>query len=371
MRIKPFQAVYPNLDYITSASSFFETVKTEYNDYYNSGFFYKTNKDSVYIYQIQKKSRNYLGIIACADIRDYIEENIKRHENTLPTKEQKQIQLLLRRKATVKPILLTYPQVPEIGEWITYNLEGKKPFFEVEFEEAKQKHVFWEVKDEKQIQLICQLFAEKVPTTYIADGHHRTSSIALLNNRGKLSGNGKPYDTLLTAFFPSTELEILDFNRIIEGLEDITLSTFMAKISQLFDIEVLEKAEKPQQKHEITMFVNKEWFKLKWRKEVLDEYGDSHREMLLDANLLNEKVMGDILGIPDVRTDPRITYVEGPKGLEGIRKKTIKKSDSVAFCLYPVQLEDLLAVSDAGRVMPPKSTWFEPRIKNGLIVQEF
>lgn len=371
MRIKPFQAIYPNLDYITSADSFFSTVKTEYTDYYQSGFFHKAPQEGVYVYQIQKPHRTYTGIIACADIQDYIDGKIKRHENTLASKEQKQIQLILRRNATVKPILLAYPQVNEIDQWIATNIQDKTPFLDIFFDEEQQRHLFWEVRDGVHIQQIRELFAQKVPYTYIADGHHRTSSVALLNQRLGKKNPKKPYDLLLSVFFPSTELEILDFNRVVQSLGELSMTTFMAKLSQLCDIEILETAQKPTRKHELTMYFNREWFKLKWRPSVLQEYADQNSEGLLDANLLNEKVMGDILGVEDVRTDVGIKYIEGPKGLHAIRSAAIKNNDSVAFCLYPVELQDLISVADADRVMPPKSTWFEPRIKNGLMVQEF
>jgi len=142
----------------------------------------------------------------------------------------------------------------------------------------------------------------------------------------------------------------------------------MARISQLFEIEVLEGPERPRQKHEISIFINKEWYRLSWKPEILETY--KHLPVILDADLLNEKVLKEILNIKDVRTDQRIKYVEGQKGLDELRIKTIKNEHRVGFCLYPVSIEDLMKIADANFVLPPKSTWFEPRLKNGLIVQE-
>ncbi|MFK7934261.1 MAG: DUF1015 family protein [Saprospiraceae bacterium] len=371
MRIQPFRAVYPNLNYITSAESFFDSVKTDYNEYKDSGFFEKCYQTGVYIYRITKANRHYTGIIACSDIRDFNEGNIKKHEHTLAAKEQKQLQLLLRREAQVKPVLLTYEPVPEVEKWVARNIKKNDIFYEISFEDQSQTHTFWKVSNPKEVDKIQALFAKKIPATYIADGHHRTSTLAILNQRMKKESSDKKYDQLLSAFFPTTELEVLDFNRVIDGLEEVTLSTFMAKLSQVFDIKILTKPSKPKQKYQILMYVNREWFMLTWRKKVLNKIAKNEPEALLDAELLNRIVLRDICDIKDVRTGTQVYYIEGPKGIEGVRRKALKKSDSVGFCLYPVDLKDLMNVADHGRSMPPKSTWFEPRIKNGLIVLEY
>ncbi len=369
MHIKPFQAVFPDLDYITSPDSFFESVRAEYNDYYDSGFFTKASQEALYVYQIKGESRQYTGLVACADIRDFLDGSIRQHEHTLAAKEQKQMQLMFRRKAAVKPVLLTYPRVDAISHWAEAYAAANAPFLEVPFEEQQQRHCFWEIRDGQGIREIQMLFETHLPHAYIADGHHRTSTTALLYERmleGKLQGH---YQLLLCAFFPSSDIDILDFNRVINGLDGLTLTAFMAHIAHYFEIHFLEEPQKPAKKHEITMFVNREWYLLRWKEWVLLEYADE--VAILDALLLDDKILGEILGIADVRTDERIQYIEGPKGLEGVRQQTLKAEEAVGFCLYPVQLEELMVTADAGRVLPPKSTWFEPRMKNGLIVQEY
>ena len=369
MRIKPFQAVYPNFDFITSADSFFGTVKVQYPEYKKSGFFNKAAQESIYIYQIKSTRRTYTGLVACADIRDYLDHKIKKHENTLAQKEQQQMHLMLSRSASVKPVLLTYPKVTPIRNLIDQCIKKSKPFYSTLLETEQLLHTLWEVSDGEMIERFQKLFKKHVPETYIADGHHRTSTTALMSERMKDKMDGKNYDLLLSAFFDAGELEIHDYNRIVEGLNECSMTTFMAKISQVFDIEILEEARKPNQKNEIVMFLNREWFLLKWKKSVLEEYQND--SVILDATLLDEKVMKEILGIEDVRTDTRIRYIEGPKGLEGLRERTIRNENRVAFALFPVRLEDLMQVANEGKTMPPKSTWFEPRIKNGLVVQEY
>ncbi len=368
MRIKPFQAVYPNFDFITSADGFFNTIKYEYPEYRKSGFFKKTAQDAVYIYQISKKGHSYIGIVACADIKDYLEGKIKKHENTLAAKEQQQMHLMISRNAVVKPVLLTYPEVPEISTLVNDFVDQNEAFYSVRFEKNKELHTFWEISDGRIIQRLEALFREHVPDTYIADGHHRCSTTGLMYQRLSPKGQEGNCGLLLAAFFPGTELEIHDYNRVVEGLSDTSLTHFMARLSQLCEIEIMEEARKPSAKHEIAMMINREWYMLRWKTEVLKTY--EKQEVLLDVSLLDELVISGIMGIADVRTDVRIRYVEGPKGISEVRSRTIKSENRVGFLLYPATLDDLLRTADAGKTMPPKSTWFEPRIKNGLIVLE-
>ena len=367
MRIRPFQAVYPNLDIITSVDTFFGRVKYEYPDYKKEGFFSKVAEEAIYIYRISKPDRNYTGLIACSDIHDYLEGKIKKHENTLRLKERQQMQLTIRRNAILKPVLLIYPRVDEITKLLNDFIERNRFFFETEFEKENQIHTFWKIRDKSLIQQIQNLFLEKVPITYIADGHHRCSSTALMYQMMGKNDKGEPYDVLLSAFFPADELEIHDFNRIVE--RECSLTTFMAKLSRVFDIDVLEEPMKPAKKFEIVMFINHEWFKLSWKELVLKSC--EGQKVVLDASLLDEHVLQNIMGIDDIRSSTRLKYVEGPKGLSALKSSVIKNDNNVGFCLFPVELKDIIMVADMGKTMPPKSTFFEPRIKNGLIVQEF
>lgn len=369
MNLNPFQAIFPKTEYISSADHFFSTVKEEYPEYMESGFFEKSPKEGLYVYQITQQNRSFLGLIGCVDIEDYNSGRILIHEKTLAAKEQQQIHLLLKRGAQVKPVLLTHPKSNNIDSLLRQQIKKSPPFYEVAFELTEERHSFWEIQDGDLIQRFQSLFNKEVPNAYIADGHHRSSVTALMENRTKSLDDRKSYDQLLCAFFPTTELEILDFNRVIEGLNEVTPTFFMAKLSQLFDIEEMPEPTKPTKKHEITLYINKEWYKLTWRKKVLEAYKDE--PVILDVTLLNEKVLNGILNIEDVRMDLRVKYVEGPKGLDGIKDKTLKTEQRIGFCLYPVDMNDFIKLSDAGNTLPPKSTWFEPRIKNGLIVKEF
>ncbi len=367
MRIKPFKAVYPNLEIIASVDAFFGRVKYEYPDYKKEGFFNKIEEEAFYIYRISRPGRNHTGLIACCDIFDYLEGKIKKHENTLRTRERQQMQLMVRRNAIVKPVLLTYPKIAEITELFDEIIENNESVFEAEFEQENQKHTFWKVEEKDLIQQIQKIFLEKIPITYIADGHHRCSSTALMYKVMEDNKNRESFHYMLSVFFPADELEIYDFYRIVE--RQCSLTTLMARLSQVFEIEILDEPEKPSKKYEIVMFINHEWFKLIWKETALKKY--ENEKVVLDASLLDELVLQNIMGIEDIRSSTRIRYLEGPKGLEVLRSRVIKNDNNVGFCLYPIELDDILTVADMEKTMPPKSTFFEPRMKNGLIVQEF
>ncbi len=370
MHIKPFRAVYPCVERIASADAFFSSIKEDYSGYLQGSLFEQSAHEVLYVYQIRAAAYCYTGLLACVDIRDYLEGHIRQHEHTLAAKEQTQLSLLTARKAAVKPVLLAYPAVEAISNWVKAYLIGKAPGFSIALEEeAVEEHSFWEVSAEADLLEIQRLFAQFVPNTYIADGHHRAAATAHLYAQSLDGGLAGRYDLLLSAFFPSSDIAILDFNRVVRGLNGHTPTAFMAQLSRYCEIEVLAQAAKPTRKHEITMLLKGEWYRLRWKESVMLYYADE--PLLLDAMLLDETVFRKLLGIEDVRTDQRIHYVEGPKGLEGISSQVNGQEDSAAFCLYPIQLQEMITLADLGQVLPPKSTWFLPRMKNGLVVQLF
>ena len=369
MRIKPFQGVLPKIDQIASIETFFNTVKEAFPRYSKVGLFQESAPDAIYIYQIQGPVKKYTGLLACSSIQDYIEGKIKKHEHTIPEKEVKQLQLLQARRAVVKPVLLTYPNVPKIDKWLASYTQSHPIFFQIYFEQEDQHHFLWQIKELSLIQELQSLFKDAVPYTYIADGHHRSSVAALYYKQEPTNHPIFTSDhTFLSAFFSFSEIDIMDFNRVIEGFGGVSKVDFLKKLSSLFSIKPLDKAEKPANKYQINLYIDKQWYRLNWKKENTSQINES--SPLLDIELLNEKVLKGILNITNIRTDPRIKYVEGPKGLREIIKQTDKLKEGLAFCLFPIQLSELVKKADAQEVLPPKSTWIEPRMKNGLIVQK-
>ncbi len=368
MQIRAFRAVYPRKKLITSPDSFFGKVKEEYPVFRESGFFKQRKRAGLYIYRIDETLRSYTGLLVLASMDDYLEGRIKIHEHTLAAKEQRQIQLLMHRKAVVKPVLLTYRGIDAIDKLIKKQLAEKDPFMHYYFEEEDEHHWIWEVKEEKAIKKFQKLFAEKVPTAYIADGHHRTAAMALLREQAEAEGLSSSYNQLLSAFFPTRELDVFEFNRIVSNTNGLSPSRLIAQLSKLARVEVLEQYEPPRKKHEWLLLLNKEWFRLQWREDVLKT--QTGEEALLDVSLLNELVLHKLLGIEDPRTDARLKYIEGPKGIEAFQQMVNKAENRLGFVLFPIDLEDFLHIADVGKVLPPKSTWFEPRMRNGLLVHD-
>lgn len=367
MHIQPFKALYPKMKYITSSDSFFGSVKEDYPDYKRAGLFEQVEKPGYYLYSIQSPRKTYNGLIATSDIQDYLDGSILKHEQTLTTLEQVQLDLLFRRGAIVKPVLLTYPTIDSIEVWYEQFMANNEPFFELDFENEKQHHKIWSITDPGDMAELEALFLKNIPKTYIADGHHRSSTAALLYEKKKEKEQER-YRYFLTAYFSFRDLEVLDFNRVVRDLGDNSLSSFMARLSRICKIKPLKKATRPKRKHEMTMLINKEWYRLRWKKKALKKFVKT--EALLDASLLEELILKPIIGIEDSRTNKRIKYVEGMKGMDNIINIVNRGQQRVGFFLYPVAMEDFTQIANSGATMPPKSTWFEPRMKNGVIVQD-
>lgn len=367
MQIKPFAALYPNFDFIASPDSFCEDAKISFREFQDHGFYEKMSSEALFIYQIETNQRMHIGLIALNDIRDFFHGRVKKHEKTLSEREQHQMQLFFKWNAILKPVLLTYPQVPEISAFLKRFAEANSPMFSTRFAKEGETHHVWAVTNGEDIALLRQLFADQVKNTYIADGHHRTTTVALLHERLRDKNPEYDFNNLFCAYFDTDQLEIADYNRVVSGLKEVTITHFIVKLSQIFEIAVLEGPAKPRCKHELVMYLQKEWYSLHFKQSILDRYPKDM--ILLDANLLNELILKGILGIEDVRTDTRISYVEGRKGTDGIRKSVNENDERIGFMLYPVAFDDMMRLADLGESLPPKSTFFEPRMKSGMLVK--
>lgn len=365
MKIKPLQACYPNFARVESPDLFCDEAKNQYLNYVAAGIYEKHPQQAFYIYQIKSVTGEHTGLVALNEVEDFFEGKVKKHEATLGQREKQQTELFLHWGAILKPVLLTYPPVPEIGAWLNDFTQQHKALFDTRFKNGKVVHRIWAITEAQSIQDLQGLFSKHVKSTYIADGHHRTSTIAMLHER-RNEYPGFDFDHLFCAFFATDQLDILDYNRVVELPRGMSAALFMAYISKVFDIEVLDAPRRPADKHEIVMLLRGEGYSLHWRPEVLA--GQDEQNALLDASLLNERVLGNILGIHDVRHDNRVSYVDGSKGLNGLQK-AVNSRNKVGFALYPVHFSDLMDLADAGEILPPKSTYFEPRLKSGMLVQ--
>lgn len=360
MIIKPFKAVFPDISKIDSIEDFFNKVKEYYPEFNQKGLFHDPIEQAFFIYQICQNGKVYTGIIGCLDVENYSEGHIKKHENTISEKEEQQLQLLFHRKAAVKPITLTYPSQPSIQSWIQSYIKQYSPARTFALQSEKKIHHIWAIHDPAGIKEIQQLF-QNLDKVYIADGHHRVATTSIAFQELK----NHHYNCFLCALFPTSDMDILDYNRILKIPTDID---FINVLGNYFNMRILPKGEKPKNKFELTLYYKKQWFHLSWKEEILPKPSS---KIWLDAELLNKLILKDILHIENVRKDPRISYIEGTKSIDAIEKKVDKSENSAAFCLTAVQMEELLRIADAGEILPPKSTWFEPRMVNGMVVLEY
>lgn len=365
MRINAFQAVFPKLEKITSTDTFFATMREDYNSFREKDFFGKKNEFAIYIYTIQCKHGSYTGLITCTNIQDYLDEKIIKHEQTLKAKEANHLELTRSRNAMVKPVLLTYPPTPSINAWMLQYKSSHTLFLKVPFPQLEEVHFFWQVKEKNAIQNLQALFSAHVPKSYIADGHHRSSTLALLHQQNK----SNRYNQLLTAYFATDQLQILAFNRVVRLTDSVRYKQFLAHLEQYCLIKPLDAFHIPKQKNQFTLLYSNHFYQVEWKKSTLDQF--SKQAIVLDTRILNEIIFKKIIGIKDPRRDLRVEYIGGPLGLDGLQQKLSEQDNSIGFYLFPTALHEIIQLADLGAVLPPKSTWFEPRMKNALITKEY
>lgn len=370
MKLIPFKAIYPNQSLIASPDSFFDSVKTQFTEYKQNGFFKTVDQDSIFIYQLSTRGEVKHGIISCADIKDFNEGKVLKHENTIAAKEQKMMQLMLQHRAMVKPVLIAYDKVEEIDSFINNIIKNQPKFLSIEFENTVESHTLWQVTDSKELKQIKKLFSDYVPKSYIADGHHRVKTCQLLNETNTKNAElDTSLKSVLSLFFSWDQLSIYEYNRCIDAFQNYSPIHFMAELSKVCSIQRIKSPKKPKAKHELTMCLYGEWYRLKWKKSILKKH--ANKDVLFDTYLLNKYILNDILDITNVREDQRLRYIDGVVGTDSLQELVNENENRVGFCLYPIAKEDVKTIAEHNGTLPPKSTWFEPRIKNGIIVKGF
>lgn len=362
MHILPFQALYPNLQFSDKMSDLFDTAKERFTDLLQADLFLATPHPAFFIYEILLNERRHRGVLACVEAADYQNGIILKHEATLPAEERKQMLLTLERGAAVKPILIVYQNVGLINQWISRYIRQQPVFLEITFED--EIHRLWQVQQTSEIQELQQLFATKVAQAYIADGHHRMAAMGLIAESADVTLRER-YKQVYCAFFAASELNILAFNRVVEVPADFTVQ----QLERFCTIQPLPAPAVPTAPHELTLCTPQGWFQLRWKPSVLENFATE--QVVIDTQVLNEKVWRALFGITDIRHDRRVQYLDAAKGLTALAQKVAEQPNRIGFCLYPVAFQDLQTIVTSGKTLPPKSTWFEPRMKNGLLVKSY
>lgn len=331
------------------------------------GILFQEPQAAYYIYKLVMNGRAQTGLVCVSAISDYNNGIIKKHEFTRPDKELDRINHIKTTKAQTGNVFLAYNDVPEVNALIDHWQEHNQPVYDFTAEDGIQ-HSIWVINAPAAIQDITTLFAEKVPATYIADGHHRAASASLvlaeLEKEGKITSVENPANYFLTTIFPASQLAILDYNRVVKDLNGLSKEALLSRLDYDFTVEeVGHLPQQPAMLHEFSMYLEGRWYRLvaKEGTYTTDPIG------ILDVTILSNNILDKLLGIKDQRTDKRIDFVGGIRGLGELVKRVDSGEMKVAFAMYPVTIQQLFDIADSGQVMPPKSTWFEPKLRDGLI----
>ena len=335
------------------------------------GWLVKDDMAKYYIYAQTMDGRTQYGIVGCASCDDYHNGIIKKHELTRPDKEDDRMILTRYTNANIEPVFFSYRAVPEIDNIVEIIVKTRKADYNFVSEDGFGHH-FWSINDAPTNNRLEELFAKKVPATYVADGHHRTAAAARIGLERKAKNPNhtgeEEYNYFMAVHFPDNQLKIIDYNRVIKDLNGLTKEQFLSKLNDFFVVE--EKGAeiyRPDKLHNFSLYIENTWYSLTARPGT---YNDNDPIGVLDVTILSQLVLDKILGVDDLRTTTRVEFVGGIRGLGELKKRVDSNEMKAAFALYPVSMNQLLDIADTGNIMPPKTTWFEPKLRSGLVIHE-
>ncbi len=353
----------------THTDEVYEKSVENFTKWQKNGWLVQDKSPHFYIYAQTMEGRTQYGIAACASVDDYLNGIIRKHELTRPDKEHDRMIHIRVNNANVEPVFLAYPAVKEIDEIVEEIVGNEKPEYDFVAEDGFGHH-FWVVKKKETNRTLEKLFAEKVPYTYVADGHHRTAAAAHVGQEKREKNpdhkGTEEYNYFLAVHFPGNQLRIIDYNRLVKDLNGHSSGEFIELLGKGFVIkERGEKIYKPKKLHEFSMYLDGKWYSLSAREGT---YNDNDPIGILDVTVLTEQILMPILDIQDLRRSKRIDFVGGIRGLGELKKRVDTGEMMVAFALYPVSMDQLMTIADSGNIMPPKTTWFEPKLRSGLAI---
>ena len=356
-------------DVDTHSDQVYNKSVENFGKWQQKGWLVQDKTPRFYIYAQTMKGRTQYGIVGCASVDDYLKGIIKKHELTRPDKEQDRMIHVRVNNANIEPVFFTYPAVKEIDDIVNKIVSSEKPEYDFVAEDGFGHH-FWVIKKTETNNQIEKLFAQKVPYTYVADGHHRTAAAALVGKEKRdnnPSHNGtEEYNFFLAVHFPADQLQIIDYNRTVKDLNGLTTEQLLHRLESGFIIqEKGTRSYKPKKLHNFSMYIDGKWFSLTAKAGT---YNDSDPIGVLDVTILTNQILSPILDIQDLRRSKRIDFIGGIRGLRELKKRVDSGEMKVAFALYPVSMKQLITSADSGNIMPPKSTWFEPKLRSGLVI---
>ena len=364
----------PEINFGVEVSEFdaqaYDSAKEQFEKFQERGWLVQDDKECYYIYAQTMEGRTQYGLVVCASVHDYVNGVIKKHELTRKDKEENRMKHVRACNANIEPVFFAYPDNMRLNQLIM-RYAATKPLYDFIAPIDGFRHQFWVISKPEDIKTITDEFAS-MPALYIADGHHRTAAAALVgaekgNNDGLGDGEHE-HDYFMAVCFQASQLTILDYNRVIKDLNGMSSEEFLTKLNDDFIVEKKGTANyKPQHLHEFSLYLDGSWYSLTARPGT---YDDADAIGVLDVDISSRLILDKLMGIKDLRSDNRIDFVGGLRGLDELKKRVDSGECRWALALYPVSMQQIMNIADSGKIMPPKATWFEPKLRSGLVIHK-
>jgi uncharacterized protein (DUF1015 family) len=369
-----YHIIKPEIDFEPGTDEHDEKVYTRaaenFADFRSKGWLVQDKVEKYYVYAQTMNGKTQYGLVVCANLDDYVNENIKKHELTRRDKEEDRMKHVRVNNANIEPVFFAYPHRDDLDEIVAQVIKSD-PEYDFVAKGDGFGHQFWVINDVNIIEKITQIFS-KIPSLYIADGHHRSAAAALVGlEKRKANPNhtgNEEYNYFMAVCFPDNQLNIIDYNRVVKDLNHLTDEEFIAKLKENFEVENKGVAiYKPNKLHNFALYLSGDWYSLTAKPGT---FNDNDPIGVLDVTISSNLILDEILGIKDLRSDKRIDFVGGIRGLGELQKRVDSGEMRVALALYPVSMKQLIDIADTGNIMPPKTTWFEPKLRSGLVIHE-